>query len=149
MKTEEDEEMKKVKAPRANSRAVKAKAEPAENKKAEPLPKVGEKRKTRPKVDNDSDVQEEIGVKLKRKNDGEVEKKIVKRVVKKKVPAKPTEFKAGKWNPNTELVKVDIDLWDDSKNPIFECCHRCNGRNVFRAINTNNVALLRKLVYDK
>jgi hypothetical protein len=137
-----------------------AKAKKGKGKKQEPsednndeeeqaLPKVGVKRKTRP-VPASDEQQIETSVKVKRIGDGTQETKTVKvkAPAKKKVVKKPTEFKAGKWNPDTVLVDKDIELEDPSNDPIYDCCHLCNGRNVFRAINTNNVELLRKLVYD-
>ena len=67
----------------------------------------------------------------------------------KKVVKKPTEFKAGKWNPETELVTEELEKCGDNKSPVYECCIICNNRNVHRAVNIRNPKLLKELVLDR
>jgi len=69
----------------------------------------------------------------------------------KKLPKKPTVFKAGKWNPETELLtkEDEIEHFGSSKSAIFTCCLRCNNRNVIRAIENDDVNLLRALILDQ
>jgi hypothetical protein len=60
-------------------------------------------------------------------------------------------FKIGKWNPDTVIVKLEeeIERNDLSDSPIYKCCIRCNSRNVIRAVETNNIRLLRAVLYAK
>jgi hypothetical protein len=60
-------------------------------------------------------------------------------------------FKAGKWNPDTELLTKEHELerFGTSGSGVFTCCLRCNNRNVFRAIENANVDLFRTLVHDQ
>jgi hypothetical protein len=66
----------------------------------------------------------------------------------KKLPKKPTEFKVGKWNPNTEIVEKEFEKLDDNDDVQFKCCLKCNSRNVMRAVFTNNKFLLRRCLHD-
>ena len=77
-----------------------------------------------------------------KKKTGNEEEVVIKKVVKKTVK-RPTEFKLGKWNPDTVLEKSDIQCEDP-----YECCHRCNERILFHAVNTDNHELLENLVQD-
>ena len=61
----------------------------------------------------------------------------------KKVTAKPTVFKLGKWNPNTELVENEVEKFGTKNEPDYTTGHRNNTKNVIRAINTDNLTLLR------
>ena len=62
----------------------------------------------------------------------------------------PTVFKKGKWNPETEILesKHEIERCSLSKEPIYNCCVRCNTRNLIRAVETKNYGLFKTLVYD-
>ena len=60
----------------------------------------------------------------------------------------PIVFKAGKWNPDTELVDSEVEKNGKSKMPDYFCCKVCNMRNLHRAVNNNDPTLLRKLVTD-
>ena len=57
-------------------------------------------------------------------------------------------FKAGKWNPDTELVEDEIEKCGKLPVPDFSCCSVRNMRNLHRAVNTNDAALLKSLVKD-
>lgn len=83
--------------------------------------------------------------KVKKLNDGTT-KNIEVQVKPKKPAKKPTVFKLGKWNPDTEIVEVENDMEDPSKHPIYDCCLACNRANVFRAINNNDLALFKTLL---
>lgn len=61
----------------------------------------------------------------------------------------PTVFKAGKWNPDTELVELEVEKCGDSPEPDFSCCRLCNLRNLHRAVNIGDAKLLERLVADK
>ena len=60
----------------------------------------------------------------------------------------PTVFKAGKWNPETELVEEEIEKCGNSKEPLYNCCLLCNMRNLHRAIDIGDASLLKRLVLD-
>lgn len=77
-----------------------------------------------------------------------IEKKNSKKGATKKVPAKPTVFKAGKWNPETVLVEEEPEKCGKSKEPEYHCCVICNMRNLHRAVDNDDAKLLRKLVLD-
>ena len=79
------------------------------------------------------------------------EEQIVKVAKPKKPAKKPKEFKAGKWNPETELLtkEHEVEHFGDSESPIYTCCLRCNNRNLIRAIENENLRLFRTLVYDQ
>jgi len=64
---------------------------------------------------------------------------------------KPVVFKIGKWNPDTVLMKreEEIEHFDLSDSPIYRCCVRCNCRNIIRAVETDNIRLLRASLYAK
>ena len=66
----------------------------------------------------------------------------------KKAPKRPIVFKAGKWNPDTELVEEEVEKCGKRPVPDFDCCSVCNMRNLHRAVNTNDAALLKSLVKD-
>ena len=74
---------------------------------------------------------------------------VVKAPPAKKVPPKPTVFKAGKWNPDTVLVDTEVEKAGDSSEPDYSCCKFCNLRNLHRAVNSWDVDLLKRLVADK
>jgi hypothetical protein len=135
-------------------------------KKREPsLPKVGQKRlrKTPKKnLDNedgdddgdvemeepsapDGDDEDEEGASqaVKKRKVGPGKAKAEKVPKPKKGPKMPTEFKKGKWNPDVELVKLDIYKEHPQDQPFLECCIRCNNRNIIRAANTNNEKLMK------
>jgi hypothetical protein len=61
----------------------------------------------------------------------------------------PTEFKKGKWNPSIELTDVDRIRESKSNDLIFECCIRCNNKNVIRAALTENKTLMKKCLEAK
>ncbi len=88
---------------------------------------------------------------MKKLSDGSEEQTIKVSAKPKKAPKKPVEFKAGKWNPETELLtkEHEIEHYGTSESAIFTCCLRCNNRNVIRAIENNNLRLFRTLVYDQ
>lgn len=73
--------------------------------------------------------------------------KIVKPKVK-KAPKMPTVFKKGKWNPDIQVLKVEKYLEAESDEPFFDCCIRCNNKNVIRAAETNNKKLLKKCIHE-
>lgn len=58
-------------------------------------------------------------------------------------------FKAGKWNPDTELVEEENEKCSKSLMPSYTCCKVCNLRNLHRAVNIRDPVLLKKLVMDK
>lgn len=60
-------------------------------------------------------------------------------------------FKVGKWNPDTIVLKPEqeIERFDKKDTPIYNCCIRCNNRNVIRAVETNNIKLLRVVINAK
>lgn len=89
--------------------------------------------------------------KVKKLSDGSEEQTVQVSAKPKKAPKKPTQFKVGKWNPETELLtkEHEIEHFGKSESAIFTCCLRCNNRNVIRAIENNNLRLFRTLVYDQ
>lgn len=88
------------------------------------------------------------GRKIQKLNDG-VSQSIPQPV--KKVPAKALQFKLGKWNPDTVIVdpKEETELRDKSDNLVYKCCVRCNCRNLIRAVETNNIKLLKNCLAAK
>ena len=74
--------------------------------------------------------------------------KVVKAKAKKGVK-RPTVYKKGIWNPDVELVKIDKYLEAEDNQPFFDCCVRCNNKNVIRAVNINNEKLLKKCIEEK
>jgi len=62
----------------------------------------------------------------------------------------PVVFKKGKWNPETEVLESrhEIERCGTSNEPIYNCCVRCNTRNLIRAVETKNYGLFKSLVYD-
>ena len=109
-------------------------------------PKIGQKRKN-PATSSSNDMPSK---RVKRLADGSeqvVETK--KKAPVKKVVKMPTVFKAGKWNPTTELVEVDIEKEGKMDKPDFSCCKLCNMRNLHRAVHTDDPKLLEQLVLDK
>ncbi|MFS8160370.1 MAG: hypothetical protein ACMG6E_09235, partial [Candidatus Roizmanbacteria bacterium] len=96
--------------------------------------------------DNSNEEEGSEVVQKKRKLAGGKEQK-VKKEKKAKVPKqakKPTEFKKGKWNPEIVLLKEDKYKFNSSDKPFFDCCIRCNNKNLFRAANTANETLLKE-----
>jgi hypothetical protein len=67
----------------------------------------------------------------------------------KKPKKMPTEFKKGKWNPDVELIEVDHYLEAPESEPNFECCIRCNNRNMIRAAFTGNIKLAKACIEAK
>ena len=61
----------------------------------------------------------------------------------------PTVFKAGKWNPDTEIVEEEIEKFGNSSEPDFSCSKLSNMRNLHRAVNIGDAKLLKNLVLDK
>lgn len=61
----------------------------------------------------------------------------------------PTEFKKGKWNPHIELVDVDKYKEGTDNNLYFDCCIRCNNKNIIRAAITSNMKLLKNGIEAK
>jgi hypothetical protein len=61
----------------------------------------------------------------------------------------PTEFKKGVWNPDIELITEEPYKTSMDKDIYCGCCLLCNNRNIHRAVNTGNIDLLRKCVFDK
>ena len=49
-------------------------------------------------------------------------------------PKRPTEFKAGKWNPDTQLVEVEAEKYGDMEGP-SNCSIKCSLRSLHRAVN--------------
>lgn len=60
-------------------------------------------------------------------------------------------FKVGKWNPDTVIVdpKQEVERNGQSDNMIHKCCVRCNCRNLVRAVETNNIKLLKNCLNAK
>lgn len=50
-------------------------------------------------------------------------------------PKMPTVFKAGKWNPATELIEVEAEKLGGEGSPDFSGCIKSNLRNLHRAVN--------------
>ena len=69
----------------------------------------------------------------------------------KKAAKKPAVFKLGKWNPDTVVLEPEqeIERCGTSDQPMLKCCIRCNARNVIRAVQTNNMRLLKACINDK
>ena len=99
---------------------------------------------------NDSESEEEEAYKPGPKKAGGAPKKVApkKAAVKKAEPKKPEVFKAGKWNPDTELIEGEVEKCGESKMPDYSCCKVCNMRNLHRAVNKGDPAFLKKLVLD-
>jgi hypothetical protein len=70
---------------------------------------------------------------VKKRKVGEGKAKAEKPAKGKKAPKRPTEFKKGKWNPNIEIEKYDTIKEAPQDEPFFNCCIRCNNKNVIRA----------------
>ena len=70
-------------------------------------------------------------------------------VKKKATPKKPVVFKAGKWNPDTELVEFEMEKFGHSSDIDYSCCKLCNLRNLHRAVNRGDAVMLKELVCDK
>lgn len=70
---------------------------------------------------------------------------------KKAAAKKPAVFKLGKWNPDTVVLEPEqeIEWCGTSDQPMLKCCIRCNARNVIRAVQTNNMRLLKACISDK
>ena len=90
--------------------------------------------------------------KVRKLDNGESEVEEVQSTKPVKKPAKkPTVFKLGKWNPETVLISdkeaLEMNATSDTLN--LQCCTRCNSRNVVRAVNTNNLRLLKQALSDK
>ena len=67
----------------------------------------------------------------------------------KKPPAKPVVFKKGKWNPDIELIEIDMKKESMDTSLLGGCCTRCNNRNVHRAAMTGNGELMKLCVLEK
>lgn len=106
---------------------------------------IGQKRRVNPGKQSQS-----VASRIKKLNDGG--EKIVPSTQKVAKPVKQPKWKEvlkiGKWNPNTVIVQDEVEKLSRNPEPLFKCCLSCNIRNVYRAIETKNVALLSKLVYD-
>lgn len=88
---------------------------------------------------------------VKKLADG-TEESVVKVTLKqRKPPKKPIVFKAGKWNPETQLLTTEDELerFGHSESGVYTCCLRCNNRNAIRSIENESVNLLRALVTDQ
>ena len=72
---------------------------------------------------------------MKRNADGS--EKVIEevKITAKKTPKMPTEFKAGKWNPATELVEVEAEKLGGTDAPDYSGCMKSNLRNLHRAVN--------------
>lgn len=94
-------------------------------KRAESLPKVGQKRMRNSKkktleeseeashgVDEDGSFDEGDSQPVKKRKIGPGKEKAEKKPKAKKAPKRPTEFKKGRWNPDIQLV--DIDKYKES-----------------------------------
>jgi len=132
--------------------SIKQKANNKRGRKSEVIPKVGEKRKRVSKSknqDDDDDASNDSEDKpaKKRKLAGGKEKVVKEK--KKKAPKKPTEFKKGRWNPNIELIEHEKYKDDPSDKLHFDCCIRCNNKNIIRAAITENESLLKKCIEAK
>lgn len=116
------------------------KRQPAEKiQEIQPSPKARKAKKV--SVDDRKDVKAEVKTESEYRSSSQPAKP-------KKTVKKPTEFKVGRWNPNTEIVEKEIEKLDDSDDVQFKCCLKCNARNVMRAILTNNKFLLRRVMHD-
>ena len=82
--------------------------------------------------------------------DSDEEEEAPKKVPAKKPVKKPTEFKLGKWNPNTVIVpkKDELERYGLS-DTLYESDIVCNCSNVVRAVETDNVKLLAQCVLAK
>ena len=117
----------------------------SEQEKVSSGPQIGKKRKN-PATSSSNDMPTK---RIKRNADGSEEVKVTKKQPVKKVVAKPTVFKAGKWNPSTVLIEEDVELCGKMEEPDFDCCKLCNLKNLHRAVDSNDAKLLEKLVLDK
>ena len=90
------------------------------------------------------------GRKVKKLEGGAEENVIVPGEKIKKTAKMPVVFKKGKWNPDTQVLekKDEIERCGPSNQPIYNCCVRCNTRNLIRAVETKNYGLFKSLVYD-
>ena len=52
-------------------------------------------------------------------------------------------YKKGKWNPDVELREEDKYMEGSGSEPFFDCCIRCNNKNLIRAAKTGNERLLK------
>lgn len=150
-KEEDDEEQSEM----IINTSTKQKAQARKGRKSEILPQVGKKRlRGTKKVNLDDDNDEEKEFVEDDEGDGSDSKpskkrklaggkvKVVKEKIK-KAPKRPKEFKKGRWNPDVELVDIDREKEDPSKELIIGCCTRCNNRNIIRATITENEILLK------
>ena len=128
--------------PRGSSLIGKKRQPPQKLAEVQPSPKA----KKAKKVAEDKRVKVEVKTEVKSEKDSNYRPS--SQPPAKKPPKKPTEFKVGKWNPNTEIVETEVEKLDDSDNVQFNCCLKCNARNVIRAVFTRNKFLLRKVMYD-
>lgn len=85
---------------------------------------------------------EEIDVEEFIEDDSFAEEIIEKREKKKK----NKNYVKGKENPNVTELEIDEIKEDPSSELKLGCCVICNNRNVFRAVNTNNIELLDKCI---
>lgn len=117
------------------------------------MPQVGTKRmrgRAKPEdEDDDFDEEEDFESQPSKKRKmadgkGKEEKKAKKRAVK-----RPTEFKKGKWNPHIELVTDEPYKTGHRDQPYYDCCMRCNNKNVIRAALTGNQKLLEHCISAK
>lgn len=95
-----------------------------------------------------SDGRQEVPAKSTTEKDSEFRSQSQPPKAARKPPKKPTEFKAGKWNPDTEIVDDEVEKLNDADDVQFNCCLKCNARNVMRAILTKNKFLLRRVMHD-
>jgi hypothetical protein len=109
------------------------------------VPQIGKKRPARGKAEDGggSDVESSEGS----DNESAGQKRKVaggkgQAVAKKKVVKMPTEFKKGKWNPDVKILDTDLHKEGKANDCFFDCCVRCNNKNVIRAAITGNEKLL-------
>lgn len=134
---------------------TKAPSKAGTKKRANSLPKVGQKRMHKSKKggdDDDDEGDEDEDASAMDGGDEDSEGPVKKRKLAagkskaekpKKAPKRPTEFKKGKWNPHVELLDHNKYREHPQDELFIECCIRCNNRNVIRAAYTGNEKLLK------
>ena len=94
---------------------------------------TGQKRK-RASSEHESEFSNDPPIKKQKGQNGKT--KQIKQEPAKKSPPKPQVLKIGKWNPDVELISFEEVKESKSNNYIFNCCTRCNNRNIVRAAYT-------------
>ena len=104
---------------------------------------------------NGSNPQAKLKRKKGRKSKKEAENKVPKQ--KEPKPQKPpklpkvkkiVEYKRGKFNIRIKEIEIDERREGTSKTVYTDCCDICSNREVFRAVNTDDVELLTKVLHQ-